>query len=383
MAMDLQELAIATVEEMSKEAAAEPAEVAAPEPAAEVAETPAPESVEKTEETPAEARARDERGRFAKATEKATTEPASAPEAKAGAADSPSPAAPATPKPAEAVQTSTATPAAPPSWRAMGRESWAKIPAEAQSEIWRREREATTALSENAEARKGWDSFRQVVAPFEHIIRSQGADPVQAAGKLIAERVALYTAPPQTRAKILADLFTQSGVTVDQFAAELKGEAAPAGGPQNYDPNTPPPWFHSWQQQQERARFEAETARYAADIAAFAKTHEFMDQERYGDSAKRLMATMAALMPVHGVRVLSDDLYNRAVAADPEFAQIAAQRKAAEAARASQQAAARTARAASSVKPEPVGQAPGRSSGKKQSLESIIEEARSEASADR
>lgn len=285
------------------------------------------------------------------ATQKPVVTPLGAPAQAAG-----TPEAPTT---TEAQKPTAPVVKAPQSWRPEVREQWANLPPAVQAEVARREKEVGTALQESAAARKGWDSFREVVGPYEALIRAEGGEPLKAVGSLLQTAAALRTAPPAMKAKLVANIIQQYGVPVDVLDAALSGQtpAAPAqGAAQALDPEAllqqfEQRVFQRIQGQQQQAL----TAKAQQEAEAFISggEAEFIDEESGGVRIRDLMANFLDAAGRSGVRLSLKDAYDRACSLHPEVSKVLEQRKAAQTATASQAATQRAKAAASSVRSQP------------------------------
>lgn len=307
-------------------------------------------------------RARDAAGKFTKAeaaakaksaavvvpTATATLDPA-----KAGTV--PEPAAPVVPAP-EAIK-------APQSWKPAAREKWASLAPEAQQEIARRERETATALQESAEARRVHQQFREVVAPYEGMMRAAGSEPLQTIAQLLQTGAGLRQGTPQRKADLVADIVKQYDVPIEMLAAALDrgqpGQGTPQGQQQGGDmglrqevAELKASIQNAWNQ-----RNQVQTQKMQADITAFAAGHEFFEDVRH--DVADLMDSRAK----RGVAITLEDAYNLACKMHPEITGVFEQRKAAEAAKAAQASTQRAQAASSSVRSQPAGSAPRPQSG--------------------
>lgn len=332
-------------------------ETAPPAPAPEpvYAEPEAPEPApEAKEETAAERRARDEKGRFqTKTAEKAAVKPGPAPKP-AAPSPTPKPTKPltnGTPPPQAAEQTSTAL-KPPASWKPAAREQWAKLPPEVQQETVRREREAQQTLQESAEARRNWTSFQQAVAPYEAMVRAEGANPVQAAASLFQTAAALRTAPPAHKAQLIARMVQDYGIDIQMLDQALAGQApapqqhAPA---QYQDPRVDQ--LMARLQGAEQQRQQSAQQRATQEAQAFAANAEFFEDVR------QEMADLMEVAARRGVSLSMEDAYNRAVKLNPEISGVLSQREQAKTATASTATMQRSRAAAASVKSRPAGPA--------------------------
>ena len=330
----------------------------APEPAASAApseDAPAQAGEEKPE---AADKSRDEKGRFAakeaaKAAEAKKAKPAKAPEKVAKAPENPDEAEPdpAAEKAPEAKPEPSAPTVKPPAgWRPAAREHWAKLPAEVQQEVTRREREASHVLEQSAQARRVAQEFERTIRPFEGMIRSEGSNPLRAVDSLLQTAMALRTAPPAHKAQIIAGIVRSYGIPLDALDAALAG--APQGQGQAaqhpaYQPQSPQqfrdPRLDLLLDQQAQALQRSTSS----EAEKFAGEHDFFDDVRDD------MADIIELGAKRGLDVSYADAYARAIAMNPEIQKVIKQRDAVKSAATAQAATQRAKAAASSVKPNP------------------------------
>lgn len=300
--------------------------VSEPEVTETTAPAPLPEPKPEVElETPAEdtgtaeerARARDEKGRFAKAAEeKAAAEKAAA-----------EPIKPVEVKPAARVEAPAAKPGpdpdkAPVSWRAMAREQWSQLPAELRDEVVRREKEVNIALQESKTAREGYQRYTETVQPFEQMIRAEGGEPVQAIQGLLQTAYALRMAPPQTKAQMIARMVQsflpgREGLELLDAAltpgAQQQGQQAPRQPQEFRDPRVDQILQAQSQQAEQRARAQVEEV----------QAEEFYEDVRLD------MADILELDRKRGGDMSLRDAYNRAIRLNPDVSRVVEQREAA------------------------------------------------------
>ncbi len=329
--------------ETEPEQAAEPrqeAQSVVPDAAAVPAES-APTLADRPAETTTEGR--DASGRFAakaKATEAAKVAPAATEPTKAATAE----ATTAPPPAPDAVR-------APQSWTPAARERFAALPPEVRQEVMRREKDMTVALQESAGARKFASEFQQVVAPFEGMLRAEGAEPLKAVGELLKTAAALRTAPPAHKAQLVAQLVKSYGIPIDALDAALSGQAIPQGQGQQqgqyFDPRVDQ-LFSSLEEAKSR-RSQAEQRGYRAEVETLAAKSEFFEDVR---------ETVAEVLEVNarrGVAMTLEQAYNRAVQMHPEISEVLRQREGAKSAANAQASTQRARDAASSVRSQPSG----------------------------
>lgn len=355
------------------------------EPAAQAAEAPVAEPTEKTS-----AAGRDEHGRFtAKPKEtSAAAKPTAkdAPSAKLagqratggppGGARQEGVLSPARAEPPATPPPDAAEPLrAPQSWKPAAREKWSGLPEDIKSEVLRVDREVRAAMQESAEAKRSWQAFRDVVSPFEGMIRAEGGEPLRAVASLLQTAAALRTAAPGHKAQLIASIVRSYGVPIDALDQALAGQApgvgaggAPGGG-ELRDPR-----FDQFLAQLEASKAQRQqelATRLQKELADFAQAHEFFEDVRAD------MARLVRSYAEDGVSLSLDDAYQRAVRMNPELAEVLRQREAAKAANASQASTQRAATAAASVKSTPSGATGGEGA---QTVRAALEAAYSAAS---
>ncbi len=238
---------------------------------------------------------------------------------------------------------------APASWGVAAREEWAKVPPTIQAEIQRREAQLSTGLAQSTTERQQAAQWREVTAPYEMLLRQEGATAHQAVGNLLKTAATLRVGTPQQKAQLAADLIRSYGIDVEGVAAALDGKPAPQGQQQgNYqDPRVDQilQFMQSNQaQQQQRQQSEAQ-----AEVDALAESMEFLDDVR-GE-----MATFLEVAASNGRPMTAQEAYDRAIAFHPDIAKVVESRKAAETAKASAATLAKKKGIATSPKSAPGG----------------------------
>lgn len=160
-----------------------------------------------------ESRARDEKGRFAKAEETAGQD-ARAGEGKADAAQTQTaPAADAEKAPDAAQQAQTASKAQPPiSWSAEAKAEFHKLPPRVQDAIAKRELEVHQGLTRQDEFRTLGRQIQDVAQPYAAMLQSEGANPVQAFNTLLNSAYILRYGSPDQKLELVNDLIQRYNV---------------------------------------------------------------------------------------------------------------------------------------------------------------------------
>lgn len=186
----------------------------------EVASSPEPETVEVSEpvETAAEARARDERGRFA---QRMADE---APEVQDVAEE----------VPAEVAEEVPAKPA-PGSWPKEVREHFGALPADVQDYVIKREADVSRVINQYSMKAKQYDQLAGTLAPFEPILRADGLEPTGVISGLMNTYQTLRNAAPHQKAAAVAQLINQFGVDLSLISEDGQQSGNSAYDPAVYD----------------------------------------------------------------------------------------------------------------------------------------------------
>jgi hypothetical protein len=247
---------------------------------------------------------------------------------------------------AEGPQEEVAELPAPQSWKPGAREHWNTLPTEVREEVYRREHGMQKYLNQTAEERKLAQAFYEVYSPYEAMIRSEGADPLQAVDRLLQTSYQLRTAPPQQKAQLVAGIIRDFGVDVHVLDQALTGQlqqqaAKPPQQAVVQDPRVDQ--LMQALQGVEQQNSQERDAAAQAEIAQFAQSHEFLADVRDH------MADLMEVAQRRGVDLSLEDAYNQACRLNPEIASVLDQRDRAAAAGAAQTRTARAREAASSV----------------------------------
>lgn len=217
---------------------------------------------------------------------------------------------------------------APASWSAKARETWGNLPAEAQAEVMKREREVNKVLQETAGARNVAAQLNSTLAPYrEQMIASGVRNPIEAIGGLLATESRLRSGNHQEKALMVANIIKNYGVDIGELDSVLSGQ-----GVQPTNPNSelerlleqrlaPVNSFlqHQQMQQQQQAAYEEQQA--AASVQSFSAQAEFINEVRLD------MADLLDMAAKRGQPMTIEEAYSKACAIHPEVSGIMAQRK--------------------------------------------------------
>lgn len=277
------------------------------------------------------------------------------------AAPAPEPGAPNVPPAASSAPQPAAQPAAalrpPASMRPEARAQWDKVPLEVQAEVHRRDREVNDALRSSAEARRFHEEFRQTVAPYESMIRSEGSEPIKAVENLFKTAAALRTASAPVKARMVAEIVRDFGIDVVMLDSALSGTLPP--------PAPPPPYVQQLQQELEplrefvsQFRQQRETVQARTQAEAAAEIEEFFADEEANPYVNDLREEIADILEVaarRGVQMSLRDAYSRATMLHPTISKLVENRGVAQTVAQQNAAAQRARNAAASVKSAPTG----------------------------
>lgn len=240
---------------------------------------------------------------------------------------------------------------APVSWSPKVREHWDKLPAEVKAQVAKRETEVAQAMGESTRARRFTEAWEGMVAPYEPIIRAQGANSYQAVGRLleIAGTLAVGSAPQ--KAQLIGDLVRQYEVDLVQLDGYLAGEQSPAFDPaiQQIIQQEVGPLKQQLQQYQQMGQQNQEAQYQAVEQEVNAFQAEFFEDVR-GE-----MADLLEIASRHNRSLSLEDAYNQAIRMHPEINQVITQRERAKGSKGNSKAARRKSKAASSVRGKPSG----------------------------
>lgn len=315
--------------------------------------TERPAEIQKPE--PKGDRTRDEAGRFAKGKPAAGASTGEAADPAGGAQEEKPPA----PSP---------TLKAPQSWKPTAREKFNALPQDVQEEVLRIDREVRKTMQESASARQTAIEWQRTVAPFEAMIRAEGAEPVKAVGELLRTAAALRSAPAGHKAQLVASMISTFGIDPAAVAAHLAGTAPPAQPqPQPRQQEFRDPRLDQFFQERQTQMAE----RIETELQEFSQTHDFME-----DVAPRLSVLLKTAAEQR-IPISLEEAYNAAIAMDPELSAVVKQREAAKASNVQKASTERARAASSSIKGSPAGgsSTPPKPKGMRAQLEAAFDEA--------
>ena len=216
----------------------------------------------------------------------------------------------------------------PASWTAGARETWGNIPAEAQKEVLKREKEVTQVLQQSAAARRAVQELNSVLSPHSQRLMAAGVEsPIQMIGTLLATEGQLRGGTQMDKANILAQLINNYGVDVQTLDAVLSNSPTPPeANNQNLDSllnEKLAPYQQFMQQQQQAMQQQAIQSQQNAQASVndFATNAEFINDVRLD------MADLMDMAANRGQEMSLQDAYNKACAMNPQISKILADRE--------------------------------------------------------
>lgn len=276
---------------------------------------------------------------------------------------------PKAPAPGQAAQPPAAAPQAlraPVSWRPVARDQWAKLPADVQQEVVRRESEVARVVKESANARDALAHVQSVIGPFAANVNASGTDALGMMNQFFQADNALRHGSTAEKATVIANIIKSYGVDLVTLDSVLAGQA-PTSDPATMmaerlrremraEMQPVMQYFNQMQGQRERTLAEINSTA-SSDVVSFSNEpgHEFFEDVR------ELMADIMDLNTQRGSTISLQDAYDRAIKIHPQVSEVFAKRAESERASAAAQAAQRARRTAVSLSsaPAPAGGVPG------------------------
>jgi hypothetical protein len=238
----------------------------------------------------------------------------------------------------------------PGSWTPAAREEWAKVPAAVKQEVWKREREASRALTASTEARKLQQDFSQTIQPYLGFIAAEGSTPMKAVDQMMRTAAVLRVGTADQKVQLVAQTIKQFGVNLEALDAALAGVAAPPADPstlvQQQVQQALAPFLNERRAQAQQAQ-QAVQQQAQSELEAFASDPK---NEFYDDVAP-LMADIIEVASRNGQQMGLTEAYQRATLLHEPVRRVIDARKSREAATQASAAARKARGAAVSVTP--------------------------------
>lgn len=220
---------------------------------------------------------------------------------------------------------------APVNWNPKDREEWSKIPRHLQETIINREKEVAAGMANTKAARNTHETFGKLAQSYAPLMAAEGiSDPMVAVDGMFRTVSRLRMGSPQDKARVIADMISGYGVSIETLDSLLSGEQPQTGGgsglPANIEQlleerlapvNRLMEGINSAQAQQKvDTQNNAQTA-----VQDFAKNAEFLADVRND------MADLIDMSEARGQSMPLKEAYDKACAINPQISAIMAQRQ--------------------------------------------------------
>lgn len=122
----------------------------------------------------------------------------------------------------------------PGTWTPAAREHWASIPQAVREQVWKRDQEASRALTVSADARKFQNEFQQTITPYMGFIAAENSTPIRAVQNLMQTAATLRVGTAQQKVAVVAEVIKNFGIDLRMLDDVLAGEQpAPGSAPAN------------------------------------------------------------------------------------------------------------------------------------------------------
>lgn len=255
---------------------------------------------------------------------------------------------------------------APITWRPEVRAEWDKLPESVKQTVATRERQVQQVLNESAEARKFTDVINRTIAPYQAMLQAENMHPVQMVGDLLQTAQALRTAPPASKAELVATIITKFGIDIPMLDKALSGQQVQDDPVQQQVQQMLQqqlaPIQQEFQQLRQQRDYQAQQVQYQAATTV----DSFIDSVPYGRDVAPMMADLIDMARMRGQDMSLEQAYEAACYADPGIRGLMQRQQQAGSLQAKAQAAAKAKGAAVSV-----AGSPGASDGSIQQSDSV------------
>ena len=222
---------------------------------------------------------------------------------------------------------------APQAWKPEAREYWKQLPEPVRREVVRHAQAANDAISQNVEARKFSEAVQRTIAPFEHFIKAEGSNPVQAIDNLMSTAALLRTGTSEQIAQLVAQITNQFGVGRfgNDFISRLDGALA-GRVPAQVNPEVAAVKAQFEQelaplrQMQQQIAMQQQMAMQQQDMAVNSEIDQFSQQAEFLNDVRLEMADIIDMAANRGVNYSLQQAYDIACRSHPEISRVMQQR---------------------------------------------------------
>tara|TARA_R110000764_G_scaffold14411_10_gene41159 strand:+ start:487 stop:1626 length:1140 start_codon:yes stop_codon:yes gene_type:complete len=244
---------------------------------------------------------------------------------------------------------------APASWKPETREHWAALPEGVRAEVSRRESEVARTLQETAEGRRSYEAVMKTIEPYQHFIKAENSNPLQAIDNLMATAARLRTGTAPELATMVAGMVSQFGVgrfgngfveLLDQALSgqQVKVDPQQAALDQVLDQRLAPMQNMLQRFEQAQQQNQAQSQQSATNEVA-----SFLSRAEFGEDVREDMADLLEVAQRKGQNLSLGDAYKKACVLNDNVRAVLSQRVQAKGAQGTTQAAQRARSAAVQV----------------------------------
>ena len=244
---------------------------------------------------------------------------------------------------------------APASWRPETREHWAALPEGVRAEVSRRESEVARTLQETAEGRKSYEAVMKTIEPYQHFIKAENSNPLQAIDNLMATAARLRTGTAPELATLVAGMVSQFGVgrfgngfveLLDQALAGQQPKVDPQQAAFDQVLNQRLAPMQNMLQRFEQAQ---QVQQVQSQQSATNEVASFLSRAEFGEDVREEMADLLEVAQRKGQDLSLADAYKKACVLNDNVRAVLSQRVQAKGAQSTTQAAQRARSAAVQV----------------------------------
>lgn len=223
---------------------------------------------------------------------------------------------------------------APQAWKPEAREYWKDLPEPVRREVIRHAQVANDAITQNVEARRYAEAVQKTIAPFEHFIKAEGSNPIQAIDNLMSTAALLRTGNADQIAQVVTHITQQYGI--GRFGREFiaKLDSALAGGvpaQQNPEVAAIKQQFEQelapLRQMQQNLMMQQQMAAQQQEMHAQSEIEQFAQQAEFLNDVRLEMADIIDMGAARGVNYTLQQAYEIACRAHPEISKVLQQRE--------------------------------------------------------
>lgn len=216
--------------------------------------------------------------------------------------------------PTEPVKLDDPMAKAPGTWTPQAREKWNTVDPEVRAEVWKREKEASRAMTISANARKFTNEFEQATQPYLGFIAAENSTPLNAYQNMMQTAAALRVGTPEQKCLIVADVIKKFGVDLEALDSILAGQS-PQFNPQVAMQQEIQKHLDPLRQQlkQYETRDQEQASRVDVEIESEINTFAADPKNEFYTDVMGLMGDLMELGAKRGIAMGLTEAYGRAI----------------------------------------------------------------------